>query len=158
MANTENKDVSWSAPEFETHDRSPVWYIGLAILAIITIAYAVWQRDYTMLITLGVIYTAVYLYAHKSPETIEVNISPLGIGLNEQWYPYERLRSFWIIYRPPQIKVLYISTNDYVVREVAIQLGDQDPNPVRDILLKHLPEDLEREEPTTDQLLRRLKF
>ncbi|KKU49315.1 MAG: hypothetical protein UX68_C0001G0063, partial [Parcubacteria group bacterium GW2011_GWA2_46_9] len=69
------------------------------------------------------------------------------------------LKSFWIIYEPPEVKMLYFDFKNAWRPRLPIPLQDENPIEVRRLLLKYLEEDLSREsEPTSDALSRLLRL
>lgn len=158
MQDKKNKNITWQSPEFIYYHKSPGWYLGLAIFGLITMGYAVWRTDYLMLFTLIVMFTVAYFYAGRKPKTITVTLSGKGVSLDKNLYYYKNLQSFWILYEPPEVKTLNFETTNYLNRDITIQLENEDPNEIREFLLNFLPENLDREESTTDRLFRRLKF
>lgn len=156
MAN--KNSYSWKAPEFPYYPKSPLWYAGFAIAGLLILIYAIWQRDILMALTLLTLFSVVSLYAGKKPKTITVNLSEKGISLGKNLYLYNDIKSFWIIYQPPQVKTLNFETTSYLNHDIVVQLEDQDPNEIRDFLVEILPEDTEREESYSDKVLRGIRF
>jgi len=150
--------ISWEAPEYIHYKKGFVWYLSLVLIGAAVLTYAVWNKDYLMLFTLLVVLIVWLVISHQKPRTIKITLSGKGVALSENFYPYSMLKSFWIVYEPPEVKTLYFETTNYLNREIIVQLGEEDPNRVRNFLLQFLPEDLEREESYSDKLLRRLKF
>jgi hypothetical protein len=155
----ENKnEISWKAREYVYYEKNPGWYIIIGVIGLLVLAYALLTRDYTMFVTLLVVLIVGVAFAARKPRTITVTLSGSGLAVGREAYPFSNLKSFWIVYRPPEVKVLYLETTNYVNRDLTVQLENQDPNEVRKFLLKFLPEDLRREEEYVEQLLRKLRF
>jgi len=155
----ENKEhISWVALEYEHHKKSAKWFLGLLIVTILILGYAVWQKDWLMLVTFVILLSAIYLYARRNPKKIKIKLSEKGVTLDQDEYPYGMIKSFWIMYEPPGIKTLSFEMSQYVNRELVLQLADADPNEIREFLLEFLEEDLEHEEKYSDKLMRKLKF
>jgi len=158
MQNKTKHEISWIAPEFIEYQKNPKWYVSLLIVGVILLAYAIWQKDILTFITFLALIFAAYVFAHRKPKQVKVNLTGKGIGLNSEEYPYNSLKSFWIIYNPPEVKTLHIETTQYLNKELVIQLQEVDPNDVRALLERYLPENFEKEESYTDKLMRKLKF
>jgi hypothetical protein len=155
----ENKnEFSWKAREYIYHEKNPGWYLVIGFLGLLVLAYALLTRDYIMFITLLVVLAVAIAYARRKPRIITITLSGSGVTVGRETYPFSNLKTFWLIYRPPEVKTLYLETTNYVNRDLSVELENQDPNEVRKFLLRFLPEDLKREESYTDQLLRKLKF
>ena len=64
-----------------------------------------------------------------------------------------------MIYEPPEVKNLYIEFKNVLRPRLGIPLQNEKPLEIRDLLLKHLPENKEREhEPISDGLSRFFKL
>src|SRR5882724_5613908 len=151
-------EISWQSPEYVYYPKSTRWYISMGVIALVVLGYAIWTRDFIMFATLGCLFVAAYFFTKREPREITVSLSGKGVTINRVLYPYQQMKAFWIHYAPPDIKTVNFETVNYVNRDISIQLEDQNPNSIRDFLLQYLPEDLDREEPYTEKLLRRLKF
>ena len=151
-------NISWQALEFEHHEKNGKWFLWLLIFGLALLGYAAWQKDFFMFLTFFLLILAIYLYARKKPKTVMIELAGRGIKLDADLYPYSTLKAFWIIYEPPQVKIVGLETTHSLNRELILQLDDMDPNTVREFLLQYLPEDLEREENYSDKLMRKLRF
>ena len=90
---------------------------------------------------------------------METAITEDGIFIGNKFIDYEDLRSFYIIYYPPEIKNLYFETKSIIKQRIAIPLEGQDPVYIRELLLEYLDEDLEKEEiPTSESITNILRF
>src|SRR3989344_6048446 len=150
------KEISWDTLEFEHHEKGPRWYITLVIIGIAMLLYALWMRDVTQFLILFIILFATYLFARRKPRTITITLTGTGIEVGEVRYPFSRIKNFWFVYEPPHAKLLYLTTSDFLIADVPIELDKQDPNEIREFLIKYLPEDQEKKESFVDQLMRRL--
>ena len=150
--------ISWEAPEFVHHPKTAIWYIGFTLLAVGLIIYSFYSKSILTMITFGLIIILGFIFSHRKPRVITHKLTPAGIILGDIIYPYRNIVKFWILYNPPHIKTLNLETTAYLNQQVALQLADQDPVAVKVYLVKHLPEDLDKEESLTDAIARRLKF
>ena len=76
-----------------------------------------------------------------------------------KFYPYHHINSFWLVYHPPYVQVLYLKiSNGRQFKIIRIELDDQKPQEVRTLLLKEIPEIEGAQEPTADLLARILKL
>lgn len=149
--------ISWEAPEFPYYQKGTAWYLTVILISLAILAYAFWKKDYLMFATLLILSAVIVALAQKKPKTFTITLSGQGIHLNRDLYPYKNLKYFWITYQPPEIKTLNFETTSYFNRDLAVQLGDEDPNAIREFLLQYLPEDSEKEESFAERLQRNLK-
>lgn len=159
MPETEKpKELSWTAPEFIHYPKSRVWYITIVVVGLVFVVFFLFQKD-LLTAALFILLTILVLYfSRQRPREIAVKIDARGLKLNDLQIRYDNLKSFWIVYDPPAVKILNFETTAYLNRYLTIQLADQDPVAARDLLLEHLPEDLDKEEQISDKIARKLKF
>ncbi len=150
--------INWDAKEFTHHEKTLVWYIVFTLIAIGLIVYSILSGSILTMVTFGLIVLLGFLFSHRQPRVMPHSLTSSGIILGDTIIPYKNIKSFWIIYEPPQVKTLNIETTAYLNRHVTIQLGDQDPVPVKLFLKKYLPEDLNRDESFVDIIQRHLKI
>ncbi|MBU0570217.1 MAG: hypothetical protein KKH94_00200 [Candidatus Omnitrophica bacterium] len=137
----------WTFPEFEKHDRGPLWYFiaffgggGLLIYTII---------DGNFLFALIILLFALIIFTHHrtEPAQLTLTIYEAGIRIGDRFFLFREIESFAVIYEPPLIKQLYIKPRTGVLRnEIAIPLYDEDPVQLRRFLVDYLEENFEREE------------
>lgn len=164
---TENTDqidhgkrfASWNFPEFQAYKRSITWYIIAALILIALFFIALRQKNYLFVVIIALI-TFIYLILNqRKPRMITFSITEDGLEVHETFYSYKDIKKFWIIYEPPEVKKLYFDFQSGARPILSIPLESQNPLKVRDILIKYVKEDLERdEELLSDALLRSLKL
>jgi len=149
--------LSWQAPEFIYHPKSFNWHIFAASFIVILVGASLYLKEWiaaTVFIILGFL---IFRYAEVKPRTIEIGLTNVGIKVGNVFYPYNKLKSFWLVYEPP-IKTLNLETTRRFSPIIAIQLEDTDPFLVKNILKEHLLEESERTEDLIDRFSRFLRF
>jgi hypothetical protein len=148
--------LEWTFPEYAKSIRSRLWYlVGAAILGLLVL-YAVLTVNYLFAVIL-VLAVLIILYQYfQEARRILVKIGEDGIILDNKFYPWKILKSFWFAYEPPTIKYLYIETNRQVQRYLPVPLEDINPLTIREILLNYLDEDLEKDDEELDDTLARI--
>lgn len=141
----------WQAPEFRHYPKNPAWYITFAVIAILLVGYQVLQKDFFGAISLAVIGVIVTIFAHHKPQEITIEISDLGIHINGDLIPYNRIRKFWII-NDGTHKTLNFETTAYINHILTLELEDLDSDELHEFLSEILPEH-EDPNPTTSQRL-----
>lgn len=150
--------MKWRAPEFIYYEKSRTWYLTVVIIFAALIAFAIFYKSFLMGIAFFVAGAIFYLYAQKKPTMIDIAITDKGIKHHDRFFPYENLRSFWITYEPPQVKLLNIGTKHLMIPKLSIILTNQDPVAMRKVLIEELPEDEKLDEGAVDHFSRRIKF
>jgi hypothetical protein len=151
--------AAWEFPEFIKYQRGKLWYISFTIVFLAMLIYAYFSDNLLFAIIL-VIFAVLYLSSVKEePITMETAITEGGVFIGSKFIDYEDLRSFYVIYYPPEIKTLYLETKSFLRPRIAIPLENENPVHIREILLEYLDEDLEREEePATEGISRIFKL
>ncbi|NUM25547.1 MAG: hypothetical protein HUU49_02870 [Candidatus Buchananbacteria bacterium] len=161
--NQEQKDYgqvhfSWQFHEFAQHERSKSWYFWAGAAVVFLVGYSIISSNFLFgLIIIIAALTIVML--QRNNQEIEFKIAEDGIVVGKKFYEYKRLKNFYIIFNPPEVKTLYFEPKSFFEPRIPVALNDQDPVKIREVLLQYLEEDIDREdEPVSDQTSRMLKL
>lgn len=148
---------AWEAEEFKKSEFDP-WKIGvLATVAVIIIIYAVFTANYLFALIIIMAAIIVQIFTKKEPAKVNVSITNQGVRVNDNYFSYEKdLRSFWILYNPPEVKTLNFDRKQALLPGLTLQIEDQNPIKIREELLSFIPEDTEKEEGLAEKTARRL--
>jgi hypothetical protein len=150
--------VTWKASDIQHHQRPAAWYMGLAIVSIGLIGFALYNHSIIMLITFVLIVFVIFILSLQPSRLVTYKITRTGVAIGRVNYPYQVIKKFWIAYNPPETKTLNLETTAYLNNRVIIQLGNQDPIEVKLYLSHYLEEDLDRIESFSESLARSLKI
>ena len=79
--------------------------------------------------------------------------------IGSKFYEWSDIKNFRIVYKPPEVKRLYIDLKNIFLSDFSVPLRDKNPIEVREVLKDYLKEDLTKEEETlTDRMGRWLKI
>ena len=152
--------VSWEIEEYERHERGFSWYFIAGLINIFFIWYAFQTNNF--LLTVIVIMSSFVIILHDSGEPTEIGFSITydGIVLGENFYDFDEIKNFAIVYKPNQeLKRLYFEFKTPMRNRLSIPLYSEDPLIIRENLLKYLVEDLERkDEPLSEVFSRSFKI
>jgi len=150
--------IKWKALEYIQHKKGWKWFFVAGLTDAVFCIYAAISQNWIFLIAL-ILFSAIYIWQHDiSPRYVDVIVSHAGIKVGDKEYPYQNIRSFWLIYRPPYVKILHLRLNSKYLPDLAIQLGDQDPVVLRNYLCSQIHEDTGKEEDTLNTIVRLLKL
>ncbi len=150
--------IEWQAPEFLYYEKNSKWYFCFWIFfALILTIFILFYRSLMAIILFAIFSIVLYFYSRQKPKIINYSIGPTGIKINDILYPYERIESFWILYFPPTVKEIVLKMKKSFMTYLKIQLENENPVVIRNILLKYIPEEL-YEEGLIDIIARILKF
>ena len=151
--------MQWKARDSIQYDRSPAWMVVVYIVAAAVLVYAIWTMNFLFAVLIVLSVVIIYIYTQRKPRMLDVAIMKKGVKVNELLYTYEDdLERFWILYNPPDLKVLNLKRQQSLFPHLVIQMEDQNPLKVRELLLKNLPEDVSQEESVIDKFSRRVGF
>ena len=155
-----SKTISWDIEEYEGHERGFVWYFLAGLINVIFVTYAFWSNNFLFAVIVIITSFVIILHDSGEPSEIPFSITYEGISLGENFYDFDEIKNFAIVYKPNQnLKRLYIEFNALLRNRLSIPLYDQDPLIIRENLLKYLPEDLERkDEPISEVFSKTFKI
>lgn len=149
--------LSWDAAEYVEHERDAKWFIVAGILTLGLFAYSLYTRDWFFAAVIVVLVIVSLKYLRMKPVLRRYGITRTGIHVDDKFYSYDQLHSFWIVFQPP-VKSLHILTNRKYLPVIDIQIMDQDSVLIKSILKKFIPEQEKRGEAPMDKLSRMLRF
>jgi hypothetical protein len=145
--------LEWEFPEFEKEHKSLRWYIAMAVIIAALMIYAVYASNYMfLLILILAVFIVVYQF-FQIPRQIKVRISAQGIIIDRRVFPFRDIKNFWLIYKPPTAKYLYLEFKVGFDRHYPVPLMDINPLLVRDHLLQYLQEDIDKENEEFNEIL-----
>jgi hypothetical protein len=150
---------AWEFPEYIKHERTKTWYWLAGGVDLLLVIWSLFTGNY--LFALGLVLLALVIMLHdvREPEMVKFVINEDGVQVGRQFFEYKEIKSFFIIYEPPEVKTLHFKFDAYWRPRLAIPLQNINPLAVREVLLKRLPEDLSvTEEPLSDFISRRWKL
>lgn len=135
-----SRRIAWLVPEqYHDYNKSRVIAVGLSILAIATALIFIWG-EYLFGIFIALIAILAFIFIKRNVGINNVIIERRGIYINDDYYSYKDLRSFWITYDSAGIKELAIETKSWYVPIIHVPIFDVAPMAIRESLIKYLPE------------------
>lgn len=151
--------MEWTFPEFVRHERSRAWYVSYIVFTLAMFAVSLWMENYTFFAVLFLASLILLIRLRRTPPAIHFAIHEEGVGVGSSFYPWREFKDFWIIYRPPEVKKVYLHFTSAIRPDLDISLEDQNPLVIRQYLNEHLIENkTKEEEPLSDQLTRFFKI
>lgn len=150
--------MEWDPSEFREHHRTENWFLWLGIVAAIFITLAIFLKAYIVAVTFFLLALVIVMTVQKPAKRIDFKITDTGIVIDDLFYPYHQLDSFWILYDPPHVMKLHFRRKERLRFDLHVEIEDQDPVAIRDLLLEYIEEKEDVEEPVIDAIARRLRF
>src|SRR5438132_9393448 len=133
MANNQKVFLSWEAPEFRHYPKNFGWYLTLLIVAGLILLYQILQKDFFGAFTVVVLTIFIWIFARQQPRNVTISVTDKGLNIDDSHLPYQEIKQFWVV-DTENHRTLNLETNAYLNRLVILQLEDQDPDEVRDLL------------------------
>ncbi len=150
--------LSWQAPEFRHYPKTSTWYVILIILSLAAIGFFVFfEKDIFAGFCLAIITVLIVIFSRQTPEVVDIEITEKGIQFGKLFYPYKQLKFFWVVSNETHQTVNFY-TSAYINNTLILELGDQDPEEVHDLLIKFLPEHPQTEETLGQRIMHKFKF
>ncbi len=150
------ESIHWSALEHEDRERSPYWFLGPGIVALLFVIFGVFAHSYFFIAFVVLAYGVLLVYAHRPPRRIEFRVGSDGVSVGSTLHPYSELKSFWI-FDSPNHRELSVETARLLMPYLRIPLGDINPDRVGHAIARFLPEE-EHKELISDTIARSLGF
>lgn len=149
-------NLEWRFPEYIRVEHNRWWYIGMAALFGSLILYSVLTANVLFAIILVLMVFIIIFQYFQPARSISIIIGEDGIILDKRFYSYKILKSFWLVYDPPEVKYLYLDFKNQMKKSLPIPLEEINPLAVREVLLNYLEENLNKEEEELDETVARL--
>ena len=149
---------SWKALSFVTHQRTWMWYVLGSLISILMVSYAIfYEESWIMAVTLAALAAVTFLSLYEKPQELSAEICENGFSFRDEFYSYEKVKSFWFVKKTGHCSVNFDLTGRFA-GIVSIHIKDKDLEKLRSTLSKYLPEDTTRKEYFFENLARRLKL
>ncbi len=149
----------WETLSYEPVERGPKWHWWVLGLVFVATLYGIFTTNYLFSFIVLLIGILLILTEKQTPKKILVQIGQNGVVVDGALTPYDRVADFAIIYQPPTKKILYLQPKNFLYPRLRINLEDEDPVELRNLLKRYVDEDLAlREEHLSDIFSRLLKM
>ena len=147
---------SWQSPEFIRYERDHRWPIAIVGVALILATIFGFQGQWSG-VALVVAAALIFIFlAGSKPKNIKCAVYPEGIVVDDKVYEYSQFKSFWVVLG--DITKIRLQFTGRFAGQVSMPMKDEDPEQIRLFLGKHLQENEEQREDTTDIINRILRF
>jgi hypothetical protein len=155
-----NKDkilLEWEANEFQEKRKKPDWFWALGVIAIAGSAAAFIKGNFLFGIFIVLAATAMMVFGSAKPKRIKYTITIDGIIYDGRFYPFERLKSFWIDDFMEE-KRLLVKSDKTIMPILIIPFEDDETGDYIFTILSEVLEQEELQEPIAHKIMDRLGF
>lgn len=150
--------LSWRAPEFYYYEKGSRWLTSIIVAGLLLLGYFLFldKLNWTaaLLVIAGVY--ALYRQAFRKPENIKIEIRPDGVVIGQESVAYDDLSSFNVTSHGEYLTLDF--QHKRFGMPLSALLGDQDPDQVRTVIGRYLPERTATAESINDRIGRLLRF
>jgi len=137
--------AAWQVPEYDKHERPRSWYISISVIVISLLLYSYFTANFLFAVIIIIGSMIIIWNDGREPDLVRIALTSEGVEVGRKFYDYDELKNFSIVYKPNiDVKKLYFEFKSPLKQRLSIQLDGMNPLPIRENLLKYLPEDLER--------------
>ncbi len=148
--------AKWNFAEFEKPQRNKSWYFIAFIIFLLFLIYALVTVNFLFAIIIIISAIILLMRNRYEPDQITFSITEDGFIVNDKFYDFETIRYYYIIYKPPEIKNLYVEFKSIAKPRLIVPLENQNPLEIREILNQFLEENLEKEEEPASEAFRKI--
>ena len=147
---------AWEAPEFASYSKSSSWFLLIVLIGVALIVIFAWQKNWTAVGVVAAAALALIIQAKTKPKMLKCSLYRNGAVIDERVYPFETLKSFWIVYG--EHTYVRIAQAKRLSSNVNLPIAEEDPEQIRLFLAKFLPEEEQNGEDISDTIQRWFRF
>lgn len=101
--------VRWQASEYIQHDKNTNWYVGLAVVVIVMILFAIFVlKSWSFAILIPVMAAALLVYVIHPPAVLNYTLSRKGLHVNDRLHSFSEFREFGLVKDDRENSILLI--------------------------------------------------
>lgn len=156
MADTRSPKIflEWQSCAYRSLQKSHAWYLWMGGILLLFIAYDLYSGGWVVSLTMLLLAGVYYLLESRPVPVLIVQITEDGVQYGRQFFPWDGLRSFWML---RESKTIHFKTQKGVLKEFSIFVPEElDTRELREYLALQIPEETGRKESFSDELIRNL--
>lgn len=150
--------VNWSASEYISPDKTPIWYVLLIIIALALCALDIFfMKSWTFTALVVVMTVAIIVYSSRPPRTIQYTLSgDHGLYVGEKLYHLSEFKGFGLIQDGANFSIMLLPIKRFSPG-ISVYFPDEAGEKILNILGDRLPmEKLKLD--VVDKIVRRLRL
>lgn len=149
--------LNWVTTDRLNYHRSKVWYVSFCIFFLTFIVLSFIYGAWTFSLVLLALSLAYGFANFKKPKLLEVSLGESKIVIGNKEYKYSQIKSFWLIDEPPY-NTLFLNIPKNITSPISVEIEDQNPEVIRQFLVRKVAETQGKTAGFIDVLLRLLKL
>jgi len=131
--------LHWETHEYDHRSKSSDWFWAVGILTIAISVTAIIFNNILFAIVVILSGFSLLIYSARPPKKIDVVINEKGLLVDNFFYPFYTLESFWIEDHTEPAKVL-IKSQKLLMPFIIVSIEEVPPEKVKRYLSRYLPE------------------
>lgn len=139
---TLSQSIEWSGLEYQHRPKTQEWYWLVGGIGFFCILLAAWWQNFLALVFAAIATFTVMLLGARPPQPITYTLLHRGVRIGQQLYPYDTLKSFWIIEEPAERRKIIVESQRFFMPHIILPLpAELEAETVKRFLLQYLPEE-----------------
>ncbi len=134
----------WKTHEYMHREKNSDWYWIVGIVSVTLCVISILLGNLMFGVFILVATFTLVLYASRPPQELEVELGDKGIRIDDTFYPYRSIDSFWIEEFELHPRIL-IKTHRKIFPYISVLLYDVEPEEVKTYLSQYIPEEFHSE-------------
>jgi hypothetical protein len=148
--------IHWQSHEYEHWDRSPDWFWAVGIITVAAAATSIILGNVLFAVVLVLGGFTLSMFAQRKPKTLDIVVDETGVRVDNLFYPYRLLESFWI--EDDGTPRLFLKSKKVIMPFLIFHISEEvDLQKLQDMLILQLPEEY-HSETALEKLFERLGF
>lgn len=155
---TDQKEITWRAPEFEYFHKEVSWYWLVLIIAAVITTFSLWQGNILFALFTVIAVFLILSWGHKHPREIEFRIDEHGLEIEgHKSYSYQAFQGFAVQHLNPEWSEIIFRSRNKLTPYLKILIDNNISTEAKTLLNNFLPE-IEYEISLVDHIAKILKF
>ncbi len=135
----------WDFPEFVPYERGKWWYVIAGIVIAGFIVFAITTLNLLFGILVIMVSMVLFYLQNRHPKILNVKFTDMGMVIENLFYSYDEIRSFWIVSDNEEGNNVYFEFQSFSIPRLSIPFIDIDPVRLQAYLAQFIDIDPERE-------------
>jgi hypothetical protein len=155
--------LEWSALEYDEKERGSDWFWALGIIVVCGSVASIIYGNYFFAVILILGGVLLRFFATKKPEMVSYELNSKGLKINNQLFPYENIKSFFVQTESPDGKgevrpMLFIHSQRFFLPIISIPIDIDMAENIRSLILEKEVAEEKMQEHTSEKIMNSLGF
>ncbi|MGB0757683.1 MAG: hypothetical protein ACPGO5_04480 [Patescibacteria group bacterium] len=149
----------WDFPEFIPYERGRGWYITAGVLAALLLIFSWSTANFWFAVFVILVAFVIWFIQQRKPRMFTFKIADEGLVIENLFYAYDEIRSFWIVSEADDDNTAYFEFKAAATPRLGVPFIDIDPNRLQTFLEQYIQVHPEREgRPISESIARLLRL